>query len=36
MIYYVKTYAYAKKERNGWKNCPLISSEEAIPNLKMV
>jgi hypothetical protein len=34
MIYSVKTYAYAKKEGNGWKNCPLISSEEAIHNLK--
>ena len=34
MIYSVKTYAYAKKEGNGWKNCPLISSEEAIQNLK--
>jgi hypothetical protein len=34
MIYSVKTDACAKKEGNGWKNCPLISSEEAIPNLK--
>jgi len=34
MINSVKTYAYAKKEGNGWKNCPLISSEEAIQNLK--
>ena len=34
MIYSVKTYAYAKKEGNGWKNCPLISSEDAIQNLK--
>jgi len=23
-----------KKEGNGWKNCPLISSEDAIQNLK--
>ena len=34
MIYSVKTYAYAKKEGKGWKNCHLISSEEAIQNLK--
>ena len=34
MIYFVKTYAYAKKEGNGWKNCPLISNEDAIQNLK--
>jgi hypothetical protein len=34
MIYSVKTYAYAKKEGNGWKNCPIISSKDAIHNLK--
>jgi len=34
MIYSVKAYVYAKKEGTGWKNCPLISTEEAIQNLK--
>jgi len=34
MIYSVKTYAYAKKEGNRRKNCPLISNEESIQNLK--